>query len=723
MLENLELLNLMCNRLTGTVPAGIGVLPKLLVLELWNNSLTGALPPNLGRSSQLTWLDVSSNSLSGEIPGSLCDGGSLAKLILFNNAFSGGIPTGLTTCTTLVRVRMQSNRLNGSIPVGLGKLPMLERLELAGNELDGEIPGDIALSTSLSFIDLSHNGFRLGLPSNIFSIPTLQSFMASDNRISGEIPDQFQDCPTMAVLDLSNNRLEGGIPASLAACQKLVSLDLHGNLLAGEIPVAIAMMPALATVDFSNNLLTGPIPENFGSSPALETLNLSHNNLSGPVPANGILRTINPDELAGNSGLCGGVLPPCRSGDGEAWSGSRKSARLKHIVAGWMTGIAVVLAFCIILLGAQYLYKKWYASNGSCCEERFDEETGGAWPWRLTAFQRLYFTSGEIIACVKEANVIGMGATGIVYKAELPRPPHTVVAVKKLWRAGGSPDNAAGGGGSSSLAAEMAGEVNVLGKLRHRNIVRLLGYMHNDVDTMILYEYMPNGSLWEALHGPQQGGGGVLADWVVRYNVAAGVAQALAYLHHDFNPPIIHRDIKSNNILLDANLDARIADFGLARMMSRTNESVTMVAGSYGYIAPEYGYTLKVDQKSDIYSFGVVLMELATGKKPIEAEFGEGQDIVGWVRDKLRSNQVEEVLDGSVGGRCKHVQEEMVLVLRIAVLCTAKLPKDRPSIRDVLTMLGEAKPRRKSSSAGAAESNVMDKDKPVFTTSPDSGYL
>lgn len=141
------------------------------------------------------------------------------------------------------------------------------------------------------------------------------------------------------------------------------------------------------------------------------------------------------------------------------------------------------------------------------------------------------------------------------------------------------------------------------------------------------------------------------------------------------------------------------------------------------YPETEYGYTLKVDQKSDIYSFGVVLMELATGKKPIEAEFGEGQDIVGWVRDKLRSNQVEEVLDGSVGGRCKHVQEEMVLVLRIALLCTAKLPKDRPSIRDVLTMLGEAKPRRKSSSAGTAESNVVDKDKPVFTTSPDSGYL
>lgn len=142
----------------------------------------------------------------------------------------------------------------------------------------------------------------------------------------------------------------------------------------------------------------------------------------------------------------------------------------------------------------------------------------------------------------------------------------------------------------------------------------------------------------------------------------------------------------------------------------------------------EYGYTTKVDQKSDIYSFGVVLMELVTGKRPIEPEFGESQDIVGWVRDNVRGDRgVEAVLDPSVGGQCKHVQEEMVLVLRIAVLCTAKLPKDRPSTRDVLTMLGEAKPRRKSSSSSSSSagvgSTVVDKDKPVFSTSPHSGYL
>ncbi|KAF9611192.1 hypothetical protein IFM89_027506 [Coptis chinensis] len=304
-----------------------------------------------------------------------------------------------------------------------------------------------------------------------------------------------------------------------------------------------------------------------------------------------------------------------------------------------------------------------------------------------------------------------MGASGIVYKAETQRP-HTVVAVKKLWSSGTDVET----GGKNDLV----GEVNLLGRLRHRNIVKLYGYLHKDSNVMILYEYMPNSSLWEALHGKLAGS--LLIDWVSRYNIAVGVAQGLAYLHHDCHPPVIHRDIKSNNILLDQNLDARIADFGLARMIVRKNETMSMVAGSYGYIAPEYGYTLKVDEKSDIYSFGVVLMELLTGKRPLEPEFGESVDIVEWVRVKIRNNRaIEEALDPNIGSQCKLVQEEMLLVLQIALLCTAKFPKDRPSMRDVITMLGEAKPRRKSSSSHGR--NNSNREKPIFSTSPVTGLL
>lgn len=708
-LKNLQLLNLMSNKLSGSVPPGIGGLPQLEVFEIWNNSLSGPLPSDLGRNSPLQWVDISSNSFTGPIPAGLCTKGNLTKLILFNNAFSGPIPAGLSTCTSLVRVRMQNNLLSGTIPGGFGKLRKLQRLELANNSLTDQIPSDLASSTSLSFIDFSRNHLQSSIPSFILAIPSLQNFMASDNNLVGEILDQFQDCPSLTVLDLSTNHFTGDLPASIASCAKLVTVNVRNNQLNGPIPRAISMMPTLAVLDLSNNSLTGGIPENFGNSPALEMLNVSHNKLEGPVPENGMLRTINPDDLIGNAGLCGGVLPPCAHN--AAYTSKQKSLHVKHIIAGWLTGVAALLLLVTAGLGARSLYKRWH-ENGSCFERRFEMSTG-EWPWRLMAFQRLGFTSNDILACLEESNVIGMGATGVVYKAEMQRQ-NMVVAVKKLWKTGTDIEMGA--------SDDLVGEVNVLGKLRHRNIVRLLGFLHNNRDAMIIYEYMQNGSLGEALHG-KQAAGRLLVDWVTRYNIALGVAQGLAYLHHDCHPPVIHRDVKSNNILLDVNLDARIADFGLARMMLNKNETVSMVAGSYGYIAPEYGYTLKVDEKSDIYSYGVVLMELLTGKRPLDSEFGESVDIVEWFRMKVRDNKLlEEALDLNVGAT-QHVQEEMLLVLRIAILCIAKLPKDRPSMRDVLTMLEEAKPRRKSSSNSGGSHATTNKDKPIFSTSPVNGLL
>ncbi|KAL4588016.1 hypothetical protein LXL04_000894 [Taraxacum kok-saghyz] len=709
-LKSLQLFNVMSNRLTGSIPSGISNLTHLGVLELWNNSFSGSLPDDLGLNSPLEWVDVSSNSFTGRIPENLCHQGNLTKLILFNNWFSGPIPTGLSTCNSLVRVRMQNNLLSGVIPVGFGSLEKLQRLELADNNLTGQIPNDISLSTSLSFIDFSRNRIQSTLPSSILSIPNLQNFLISENSFIGKIPNQFQDCPSLSILDLSSNQFTGTIPASIASCQKLVSLNLRNNQLTGEIPVPISMMGTLAVLDLSNNSLTGGIPESFGNSPALESLNVSYNRLQGPVPVNGMLRTINPSDLVGNSDLCGNVLPPCT---GDMTNDSHhKGLHTKHVITGWVIGMSVVLAVFLTAFAGRALYSKWY-TNGSCFEERF-EMGKGEWPWRLMAFQKLSFSSYDILNCVKESNVIGMGATGVVYKAEIQRT-NTIVAVKKLWSSKNDIE-------LGSSAGDFVGEVNVLGKLRHRNIVRLLGFLHNDKNAMIVYEYMSNGSLGEALHGQAR----LLVDWVSRYNIAVGVAQGLAYLHHDCHPPVIHRDVKPNNILLDENLDARIADFGLARMMVKKNETVTMVAGSYGYIAPEYGYTLKVDEKSDIYSYGVVLMELVTGKRPIEPQFGDSVDIVEWVRRKIRENKpLTDVIDLTVGN-CKHVEEEMILVLRIALICTAKLPRDRPSMRDVISMLEEARPRRKSSSNsinGGLSSANSDKDRPVFSPSPVNGLL
>ncbi|CAL5365167.1 unnamed protein product [Camellia sinensis] len=494
--------------------------------------------------------------------------------ILFNNSFSGPIPLGFSTCSSLVRVRVQNNLISGTIPTGFGNLPKLQRLELANNNLTGTILDDFSLSLSLSFIDVSWNRLESSLPSNILFIPSLQNFIASNNNLRGNIPDQFQDYPSLSVLDLSSNHFSGKIPQSIASCERLVNLNLGNNQFTAEIPRPIAALPMFAILDLSNNSLIGTIPENFGSSPALEMLNLSYNKPEGPVPNNGILTTINPNDLIGNVGLCGGngILPPCSQSFSTTASRQRKRKIhiINHIIVGFAVGISVILSLGLIVFVGKKLYKRWYLYNTFFTN--WYKWSSAEWPWRLIAFQRLSFTSANILACV-ESNVIGMGSTGIVYKAEI-QCPQSIVAVKKLWRSDVDVES----------GDDLFKEVNLLRRLRHRNIVRRLGYLHNENDVIMVYEYMPNGNLGEALHG--ENATKMLVDWVSRYNIAVGVANGLAYLHHDCNPSVIHRDVKSNNILLDADFEAKITDFGLARTMIQKNETVSMVAGSYGYIAP-----------------------------------------------------------------------------------------------------------------------------------------
>ncbi|KAK6121917.1 hypothetical protein DH2020_044342 [Rehmannia glutinosa] len=215
---------------------------------------------------------------------------------------------------------------------------------------------------------------------------------------------------------------------------------------------------------------------------------------------------------------------------------------------------------------------------------------------------------------------------------------------------------------------------------------------------MLLYEYMPNGSLDDLLHGKNNNKCDKLVgdNWMTRYKIALGVAQGICYLHHDCDPVIVHRDLKPSNILLDVEMEARVADFGVAKLIQSDESMMSVIAGSYGYIAPEYAYTLQVDEKSDIYSYGVVLMEILTGKRSVDAEFGEGNCIVDWVRSKIRTqNDLNDLLDKNAGASCASVREEMMLLLRVAFLCTSRNPADRPSMRDVVSMLQEAKPKRK----------------------------
>ncbi|CAI0433571.1 unnamed protein product [Linum tenue] len=697
-LQKLKFLGLSGNNLTGNIPKEIDQLSSLETIILGYNEFEGEIPAEIGNLTNLQYLDLAVGSLSGQIPAELGKLEKLTTVFLYGNNFTGKIPPELGSIQSLTMLDLSDNQISGELPVEIAGLKNLELLNVMRNQLTGPVPSQLGNLTKLQVLELWKNSFTGSLPMNLGHNSPLQWLDVSSNSLSGEIPLGLCESGNLTKLILFNNAFSGSIPMSLSTCKSLVRVRMHNNLLSwaipvgfgtlpqlqrlelaqnnltgeipGEIPHAIATMRTLAILDLSNNSLTGHIPPSLGSSPALEMINVSHNQLQGPVPSNGLFAAINPSDLIGNPGL--------------------------------------FLCLGMTFFTGRWVYRRWYLCN-SFVDDYFNKSSR-EWPWTLVAFQRLSFTSNDILASIKETNIVGMGGSGIVYKAEVHRP-HGVVAVKKLWRT--EPDIENGDD-------DLFGEVSLLGRLRHRNIVRLLGYLHNQKDVMMIYEYMPNGNLGTALHGKEDER--LLVDWVSRYNIAFGVAQGLHYLHHDCHPQIIHRDIKSNNILLNANLEARIADFGLARVMAHKNETVSMVAGSYGYIAPEYGYTLKVDEKSDIYSFGVVLLELLTGKMPLEPTFGESVDIVEWIRTKMRNNKpLEEALDTSIVGQCKLVQEEMLLVLRIAILCTAKLPKERPSMRDVITMLGEAKPRRKSICQNGTHNST--KDKPVFSNSPVIGLL
>ncbi|KAL3645186.1 hypothetical protein CASFOL_010366 [Castilleja foliolosa] len=695
-LEMLNALSLMNNKLTGEIPEGIGELPNLEILSIWNNSLSGMLPQKLGSNAKLQKIDVSTNSLSGPIPPNLCLSNNLVKLVLFSNKFVGEIPSSIANCTALYRVRIQNNNLNGSIPAGFGSLPNLTYFELSNNRLSGPIPKDLGNAAKMEFLNISENSFDSDLPSNIWAAPSLQIFSASSAKISGKIPD-FIGCRNFYKIELDGNNLSGSIPWDIGHCMKLITLDLRQNSLTGIIPWEISTLPSITDVDLSHNYLTGAIPSNFNNCTTLENFNVSYNQLTGPIPSSGLVfSSLHPSSFAGNEGLCGGVLEKhCRSGEQTASAMDvRRQPRKTAGSVVWIIAAAFGVVLFILIAGSRFIQAKYnrnrFSGNGT-------SEIG---PWKLTAFQRLNFTTDDVLECLNMTDkILGMGSTGTVYKAEMPGGE--IIAVKQLW--GKNKENIMR---RSGVLAEVA----VLGNVRHRNIVRLLGCCGNNKCTMLLYEYMPNGSLDDLLHGKNKVNN-LVADWVTRYKIALGVAQGICYLHHDCDPVIVHRDLKPGNILLDAEMEARVADFGVAKLIQSDESMMSVIAGSYGYIAPEYAYTLQVDEKSDIYSYGVVLMEILTGKRSVDSEFGEGNSIVDWVKSKINTkSNISDVLDKNAGASCALVREEMMLLLRVALLCTSRNPADRPSMRDVVSMLHEAKPKRKlvGNGGGIGGDDVVD---------------
>lgn len=302
-----------------------------------------------------------------------------------------------------------------------------------------------------------------------------------------------------------------------------------------------------------------------------------------------------------------------------------------------------------------------------------DDET-----WELTLYQKMDFSIDNMIKELTSANVIGTGSSGVVYRVTMPSGE--ALAVKKMW--------------STEEAGAFRSEIQTLGSIRHKNIVRLMGWGSNSGLKLLFYDYLPNGSLSSLLHGAVKGGG---AEWEARYDIVIGIAHALAYLHHDCVPPILHGDVKAMNILLGPRFEPYLADFGLARLVnSNSGDDCSKVAqrpnlaGSYGYMAPELASMQRVTEKSDVYSFGVVLLEVLTGKHPLDPTLPGGGHLVQWVREHLRSKgDPVDILDAKLRGRADPEMHEMLQTLAVALLCVSTRADDRPIMKDVVAMLKE----------------------------------
>ncbi|CAA7034660.1 unnamed protein product [Microthlaspi erraticum] len=690
-LKNLTLLNLFRNKLHGEIPEFIGELPELEVLQLWENNFTGSIPQKLGENGKLNLVDLSSNKLTGTLPPNMCSGNKLETLITLGNFLFGSIPDTLGKCESLTRIRMGENFLNGSIPKGLFGLPKLTQVELQDNYLTGELPVAGALSVNLGQISLSNNQLSGPLPPAIGNFTGVQKLLLDGNKFEGPIPSELGKLQQLAKIDFSHNLLSGRIAPEISHCKLLTFVDLSRNELSGEIPKEITGMKILNYLNLSRNHLLGSIPGSISSMQSLTSLDFSYNNLSGLVPGTGQFSYFNYTSFLGNPDLCGPYLGPCKDGVAK---GSHQGHSKGALSASMKLLLVLGLLVCSIAFAVAAIIKARSLKKAS--ESR---------AWRLTAFQRLDFTCDDVLDSLKEDNIIGKGGAGIVYKGVMPNGDQ--VAVKRL---------AAMSRGSSHDHGFNA-EIQTLGRIRHRHIVRLLGFCSNHETNLLVYEYMPNGSLGEVLHGKK---GGHL-HWDTRYKIALEAAKGLCYLHHDCSPLIVHRDVKSNNILLDSNFEAHVADFGLAKFLqdSGTSECMSAIAGSYGYIAPEYAYTLKVDEKSDVYSFGVVLLELVTGRKPV-GEFGDGVDIVQWMRKMTDSNKdsVLKVLDPRLSSVPIH---EVTHVFYVAMLCVEEQAVERPTMREVVQILTEIPKLPPSKDQPATELTGIEKSTPESELSPKSG--
>ncbi|KAM3299419.1 hypothetical protein ACQJBY_040753 [Aegilops geniculata] len=659
---------------------------NLGILDLEKNNLEGVMPITIANlSTELKWIKLGKNKITGTIPAGLSKFQNLAILSLKQSLFTGTLPLDIGQIPSLQYLGLSYSRFHGQIPQSLGNITKLSNLFLSNNFLDGSIPASLGNLTGLTSLDLSGNSLRGEIPPEVLSIPSLTILLnLSNNALSGSIPTQIGRLNSLGKIDLSMNELSGEIPEALSSCVQLNFLYLQGNLLQGQIPKGLSSLRGLERLDLSRNNLGGPIPEFLENFNLLTYLNLSFNNLSGPVPNAGIFRNATALLLRGNSMLCGGPsslqLPSCPD------IGSNHASQ-KHRLRVILFCMAGTLIF-MCSLTACYLMKTRIKPTSVNQETRFHNEK----------HERIsYADIDEATQSFSPANLIGSGSFGDVYIGTLNHDGSLYnVAIKVL--------NLAKRGANRSFLREC----EALRKIRHRKLVKVITVCssldsNGDEFKALILEFICNGNLDEWLHPNTMNSRTFRRlSLMERLCVALDVAEALEYLHHQIEPPIVHCDIKPCNILLDDDIVAHVADFGLAKIMhaeackesgAGTESSSLVIKGTIGYVAPEYGSGSEASTAGDVYSFGVLLLEMFTGRRPTDSFRDGATSLVNYVK-MAYPDTLLEVLDASAtySGNPQHIIDIFLYpMFKLGLACCDDSPRHRMKMNDVVKELNAIK--------------------------------
>ncbi|WOK95895.1 putative leucine-rich repeat receptor-like protein kinase [Canna indica] len=753
-LQNLKILALNSNQFSGKIPASLGRLSHLQYLDLADNQLNGTLPTSATEGSGLDRLwaaqhfHFNKNQISGPIPSDLFNSSmTVMHILLDNNKLTGEIPDTIGLVNSLRILRLDNNSLNGSVPSSINSLTNLSVLNLANNNLNGAMPNLTGMDF-LNYLDLSNNSFDPSeAPNWLSGLNNLTTLIIESGGLQGQVPQEIFSFPQLQEVRLNNNSFSGTLNMSTKITQALKIVNLRNNsitsvtlsssyndtLILIENPVCgnvqlrhtgycqdqqpdsqfnswnnvtcsqpyegqiVSRAPYFGYIQNHLNNLEERIQEKlsrtgvnflvqdvFFDKNSYLNIWLKFCNSSGKsFTRNDILNSLdlNTQDLQLPENIGPSVFYPSHY------------AFQKRVIRGLTIGIAVGCAIGVLIIAGLAIYAvrqrkqaltAIYLRNPFASWGSFGEDAGDA-PQLKGA---RCFSLDELKRCTDDfskANEIGSGGYGKVYKGVLLNDQ--IVAIKRSQK------------GSTQGGLEFKTEIELLSRVHHRNLVELVGFCYEKGELLLVYEYIPNGTLKKNLSGSSE----IQLDWKRRLMIALDSARGLAYLHDHANPPIIHRDVKSTNILLDDNLIAKVADFGLSTFVLNSEEGLISIhiKGTPGYVDPEYFMTHQLTAKSDVYSFGVVMLELITARSPIEKE----KYIVKEVKMAINKNDKEfyglkDLIDptilktGSLDGMHRFIE--------LTLKCLAESPEDRPMMNELVKefeiLLTKHEIRRKSTS-------------------------